>query len=175
MRGLMQLADYLAGTSLDLLLRYWVSVRTPGLVPRRDRLDPTEMPASILPWLSLYVVSGPQRGLCRLSGTGVNGVIGCDPTGRNMHEVLPAAVNRGWLPASDLCSASGLPVGTIGRVATPGREWQRIRYLMTPFMAGDGTLQVLAMMARDTGTAPLAHEPLLVPVTEADLAAFAGA
>jgi hypothetical protein len=70
-----------------LLYNYWRSKCNGRAMPRRADLDPVEIPARLLPCISLIdVVPDARRYVYRLVGTADVQVRGHDPTGRSVAE-----------------------------------------------------------------------------------------
>jgi hypothetical protein len=160
----------LQGTDLGQLLRYWAGLRREGAIPRKQDIDPVDMPPSMLPWLMIFQIDEARRGYCRLAGTGICGLLGTDPTGRNLVEMVDAAGYTSWKPAADHAIAAGLPAGVMGSVTTTGREWLPVRALAVP-LATDGRVDhLLEMIVRDPVPAPRRGVEILA-FTEADLQA----
>jgi len=79
-----------------VLYDYWLGKCGARRMPARSDLDPTEIPRTVLPGVSLVdVVPDARRYVYRLVGTGDVDVRGQDPTGRSVMEgfFAPSAEN----------------------------------------------------------------------------------
>src|ERR1043165_4094437 len=75
------------GANLQPIYAYWAAKRGDRPMPRRADLDPSEIPARLLPGITLVdVVADPRRYVYRLVGTMEVEVRGYDPTGRSVSE-----------------------------------------------------------------------------------------
>lgn len=75
------------GANLQWIFAYWQTKRGGRPMPRRSDLDPTEIPARLLPGITLVdVVPDARRYVYRLVGTMEAEVRGYDPTGKSVGE-----------------------------------------------------------------------------------------
>jgi len=75
------------GAHLQWIYRYWLEKRGSRSMPGRSDLDPAEIPARLLPGITLVdVVPDPRRYVYRLVGTMEAEVRGYDPTGKSVGE-----------------------------------------------------------------------------------------
>lgn len=102
--------DRLREPELRAVFDYWAGKRRGSKLPQRDDIDPTELPARLLPWLFLYRRELDERYRCILSGTGIDMVEGVDMTGRHLHEFEPRAEADELRLLFTQTLESGLPV-----------------------------------------------------------------
>lgn len=79
---------------------YWAGKCGVRPMPRRQDIDPLELPRSHMPYLSvLEVLSGGDDFRFRLLGTGITDLLGRDSTGKTVREVYAAADSemRQWM------------------------------------------------------------------------------
>lgn len=77
------------GANLLPIYAYWLAKRGSRPMPRRADLDPAEIPAPLLPGITLVdVVADSRRYVYRLVGTMEVEVRGHDPTGKSVAEAF---------------------------------------------------------------------------------------
>lgn len=129
--------DILPTDGMRLLLRYWVSAREQGAIPRRPAFDPLRYP-ELLPLLQLHERQAGGRYLCRVSGTEVVAVSGHESTGHYLDELLQPGHRARRTAAFDQSLDAGLPLFYAGRLTVPGREWQPLQRLLLPLADRQG-------------------------------------
>jgi hypothetical protein len=90
-------APHLHSTNVTLVA-YWRSKAENGRVPRKDCIDPTEIP-KLLPDLVIYERIAPDHFRVRVIGTRVTARLGVDPTGGNIFELFAERFKAGVMTA----------------------------------------------------------------------------
>lgn len=78
----------LAGEAPQELYAYWDGLRNGRPMPSRRDIDPLKIPRSLLPYLYVMEVHGPEAFRFRLSGTRLREIFGRDVTGRGLEDAL---------------------------------------------------------------------------------------
>lgn len=128
------------------LFDYWWSKRAGGDLPRRQAIEPMEMPR-LLPNLQLHARTDDGRLLCRLSGTAIVQAMRVDTTG----QYLDAAIsNQAYLRRKHLFERvlqTSRPLMYRARMTFLGVDWRLYRRLMLPLSyRGDGADMILSLV-----------------------------
>jgi len=128
------------------LLRYWSSKRGEGDLPRRQAIEPMEMPR-LLPYLQLHARTDDGRLLCRLSGTAIVQAMRVDTTGQYLDQAIS---NEAYLRRKHLFERvldSGRPLMYRARMTFLGVDWRLYRRLMLPLSyRGRGADMILSLV-----------------------------
>ena len=125
------------------LFCYWETVRGEAAAPARARIDLKQI-ADILPGLVIMERSAQMQAYrCRLSGTGITELWGCDMTGRDLRE--PAGNFERELLARlfDGVFATAQPFSARLRLFPTGEEPVMAELLGLPVIAQSGETQML--------------------------------
>jgi hypothetical protein len=124
------------------LLFYWQSKLTPGRLPGRQHIDPTELqPRHLSHLLLLDVVETPapkpRRYRFRVAGTGFSAIAGRDVTGLHYDEIGAPEHATPVIRALDLVVERKAPVYLAGRLSIPSQDFVWVKRLGLP-LAQDG-------------------------------------
>jgi hypothetical protein len=133
---------------LDVFYAYWQARRGERAMPRRADIDPTEIPARLLPNVLLTeAVDGGARFGFRLVGTGAVSGIGADLTGRYVDEVNESARYCDYITALyRRVVERRLPVFSMSVFARPadaGPARHTTQRLMCPLSSDGGTVDLV--------------------------------
>jgi hypothetical protein len=131
------------GPEFRALLDYWIArfpKDSPGQLPGRQHIDPTDLPARYLAQLLLLdvIAATPRRFRFRVAGTAFAAIIGRDVTGLHFDE-LGGAPDRvaPVAKALDLIVEQGRPVFVEGALTLPSDDFFWVKRLGLP-LARDG-------------------------------------
>jgi hypothetical protein len=125
------------------LLAYWQSKLVPGVLPGRQHVDPTELPARHLSQLVLLDVvqdaarRPPRRFRFRLAGTALSAITGRDMTGLYYDQVGATERLAPVLKALNMIVDHKVPVFLAGRLGIPVQDFVSVKRLGLP-LAQDG-------------------------------------
>ena len=125
------------------LLAYWQSKLSPGRLPGRQHVDPTELqPRHLSQLLLLDVVDGAapkprRRYRFRVAGTAFATITGHDVTGLHYDEVGAPERSALVIRALDLIVERKAPVYLSGRLSVPSQDFVWVKRLGLP-LAHDG-------------------------------------
>ena len=125
---------------LRRLAEYLAAQAPPGKLPGRQHLTPEDIP-EILPYITLCDVvpqeNGGRRYRVRLAGTHVVELLGTDPTGKFIDEVLPPKMCAEIIKRYDEVVRTKQPSYQTGELKNAGREHVRFERAAFP-LARDG-------------------------------------
>jgi len=123
--------DSLARDYAKELYDYWCEARGAARLPPVDALDPTKLPRSCLPYLSvLEVEDSPLRLRSRLVGTALVDQIGVNQTGRYIDEQPGMEAQRARL---EWCVREKRPYLTDAALSFAPNDYKRYQVLILPF------------------------------------------
>ncbi|MEQ8450001.1 MAG: PAS domain-containing protein [Nitratireductor sp.] len=133
-------ADQIALDDLEALFAHWralsATASEPGPPPRRA-LDPTALPATLLPRLKIAVREADGGWRYRLVGTAFRDLSGIELSGKRIDEVESAPYARHLTELFDTVTAERRPIFCEARYLGPGRQVHRkVARLLTPFVSG---------------------------------------
>ena len=133
------LAEASADAKLGPMLRYWsAKCRECGGLPRPSDVDAAELPAGVLPYLTLLdVIDGGRTFRVRLVGTASAAAVGADHTGKYLDETMPSDVLDAALGRYRAAIAHRRPVLTLSDYDMLGGERVRNRMMVLP-LSSDG-------------------------------------
>lgn len=95
---------------LAVLLRYWQDLKNGDLLPPRRALDPSALPADLMPHFFLYdVTRQPLDYRMRLAGSMLCATVGCELRGKTFDEIHPADQAAAIRSEFDEVARSGKP------------------------------------------------------------------
>jgi hypothetical protein len=149
------------------LFCYWESVRGEAEAPARAKIDLKRI-ADILPGVVIMERSAEMQAYrCRLSGTGITELWGCDMTGRDLRETAGNFEREVLARLFDGVFAGALPFSARLRLFPTGEEPIMAEMLGLPVIAQSGETQLLGTVL------PMAHRrrASLVPLRNIQIAA----
>jgi len=126
--------DRMADAGLQRLFVLWAREWSVRGVPRRSALPPDRLGPALLPWIAIHE-RRQGRYFCRLAGTSLRDMLGMDPTGRFLDEMLPPDAARLRAAQFDDCLAGGHPLLVQETLSIPGRARRPFVRLLLPVMA----------------------------------------
>ncbi len=127
-------------TAIQGMLTYWRSKCDGDEIPRREDIEPHEIPA-VLP--DLYLMNVGEGGLrfqYRLVGTRLEEFLGANLTGLWLEEVRPASILDSVLPLYRKTVSERRPVFSEGTFRNEGEAYLHACRLYAPLRTGDGEI-----------------------------------
>lgn len=136
---------------------YLASKASPGRLPGRQHIDPTEIP-DLLPYLTLIEVvtdaAGATRFRIRLAGTWVVTHHGSEITGRFLDEVITGPQAAGIIEKCEEAALTGRPNYRRSVVAAPNREHVVYERIVFPLARDGEHVDMLASVFMREGEGP---------------------
>jgi hypothetical protein len=125
------------------LFCYWEALRGEAVAPARAKIDLRQI-ADILPGVVIMERSPEKQAYgCRLSGTGITELWGCDMTGRDLREAAGRFEREVLARLFDRVFAGALPFSARLRLFPSGEEALMAEMLGLPVIAQSGQMQLL--------------------------------
>lgn len=127
---------------------YWSRKRGARRMPRRVDIDPAEMPAHLLPFLSLIdVVPDDRRYVYRLMGTAEVQVRGFDPTGMSVYQGFLAPDAKDAISRYDIVVATCAPHLDPVPFRAEGARYQTQETIFLPLSDDDVLVNKILVLA----------------------------
>ena len=121
------------------VFRYWQSVKADKELPPQSAINPTKLPPSLLPRITITAVEdGPKRFRIKLVGDAIVQALGENATGRFTEDV-PGA--EGLIARHIKCVESRRPYYSEGPVTWSRHDFRSYAALVMPFAAPDGDVR----------------------------------
>ncbi|MCR9070755.1 MAG: PAS domain-containing protein [Alphaproteobacteria bacterium] len=131
--------DTIADPSLAGLYDHWRRlVEKLGRLPRRSEIDPIDLPRALLPGMMVIEREETGRFLCRLAGTRLREIMGFEPTGRYVDEIMSPIASDLRMSMYTQALNEKRAVFCRMRFAVPGKEFVACDRLYVPAL-GDET------------------------------------
>lgn len=133
---------------LDDMLAYWKGKRKDGKLPGRADVSPAEL-VSHLPRLALLNVAGDGRDAksfnVRLSGTGIDDLLGHDHRGHRLDELLPGTPGKLVAAALTALVTHKRPMRFFAQARLPGNPQAAVEGIALPLVDADSRVNMILL------------------------------